>query len=339
MIRVGLCGLGEIGQYHLQAIEASAEAELAAVCDLDRSLAARSVSSDGAAVFTDLADMVERIELDVVDICLPHSLHRDAALMALSAGCHVILEKPMAIDLAACDEINAVAEACGLQVAVSHNQLRYGPHRRVLELLDAGALGEPIAIQARLFIGGRYGGWRQNPELAGGGLLFDAGVHRVYMMLALGGAVRAVAATMDRPRAEESFALMLDFESGARGVIQAAYYAPEGVFDDGLSVIGSKGIAEVAGCEAFFEGDLRNVPPLRLRLNGEWGQESPAGDWADSVRDSVHSILAAFAAGRAPYADGAAGREAVAVIEAAYRAAETGTKVAPAELGAQDRRA
>lgn len=332
MIRVGLCGLGEIGQFHLEAIGSAADAELAAVCDLDKALAARSARPSGAAVFTDIAHMLDRAELDVVDICLPHSLHREAALLGLSAGCHVILEKPMAVDLAACDEINAVAAADGLQVALSHNQLRYPAHRRLLDLLTERALGDVVAIQSRLFIGGRYGGWRRNPALAGGGLLFDAGVHRVYMMLALGGPVRSVSAIMDEPRAERRFAICLGFESGASGVIQGAFHAPDGVFDDAITVVGEDGIAEVAGCEAFFEGDLRDVPPLRLRLRGKWVEESPEGDWAASVRDSVQSILAAFAAGERPYADGAAGRATVAVIEAAYRAAETGAEVALAEL-------
>lgn len=324
-LRVGLCGLGEIGQHHLAAIRSSDEAELAAVCDLDAELAAGSAGE--AAVYRDVGEMLAAERLDLVDVCLPHSLHRGVALQALEAGCHVLVEKPLAIGPEACDEIIAAASERGLLVGVSHNQLHYGPHERAAELLASGELGSLRAIYARLWIGGRYGGWRQDPEAAGGGLLMDAGVHRVYMLRALGGPVDAVTAVMDRPRAEESFAVVFEFASGAAGVAQGAYHGPEGVFDDRLDLIGEHGAAQVSGCEAFFEGDLRDVPQLRTRLGGEWRDEPVSGSWDASVAASVQAALASIAAGRAPRVDAEAARETVALVEAAYRSAERGAKV------------
>ena len=329
-MRVGLCGLGEIGQHHLAAIRDSDVAELAAVCDLDEALARRDAG--GAAVFTDLTRMLAEARLDAVDVCLPHALHREAAVAALDAGCAVLLEKPLAVDLESCDAIAAAAAASGRSVAVSHNQLFYGPHRRLAALIEAGELGEPRSLYARLWIGGRYGGWRTDPAAVGGGLLMDAGVHRVYMLRALGGPVAAVEATMDRPRAEESFALTLEFESGALGVAQGSYHGPAGTFDDRLDVVGAAGAASVAGCEAYSEGDLRGIPPLRTRLRGDWADDPATGDWAESVRESVGAALAAFAAGAKPPVTVTAARETVALIEAAYRAAEGGRRVRPREL-------
>lgn len=330
-LRVGLCGLGEIGQVHLAAIRESDVVELAAVCELDSELAARSVG-DEVPVFDSVGAMIAD-GLDVVDICLPHHLHVPIAVQALEGGCDVLLEKPLAMDIAGCDEIDAAARRAGRRVGVSHNQLYFAPHRRLLDLIEAGEMGDLRALYARLWMGGKYGGWREDAAQVGGGLLMDAGVHRIYMMLALGGPVTAVTAHMDRPRAEDSFSLLMEFASGATGVVQAGYHGPAGVFDDRLDIQGSEGMAEVLGCEAFFEGDLRSPVHLRTRLDGEWQDDPAIGAWDASVKDSVKAVLAAFAAGEEPVTGLSAGRDAVQLIDASYRSAEENRKVELSELG------
>ncbi len=199
MIRAGIIGLGEIGQYHLPALRAARGAELVAVCDLDRALAERSAAG-ACAAYDDLETMLSGAALDLLDVCLPHHLHRPVALRAIEAGCHVLLEKPMAISVAECDEITAAAERAGRLVAVSHNQLHYEPHRRLAELIERGVLGELRMLRARLAIGGRYGTWRSDPAKAGGGLLIDAGAHRLYLLRALGGPVHAAGPGWTIPR-------------------------------------------------------------------------------------------------------------------------------------------
>jgi len=325
-VRVGLCGLGEIGQFHLQAILDSEDAELAAVCELDRALAESSVG-EGVAIYSDIGEMLDRAQLDVVDICLPHNLHQPVAIQALEAGCDVILEKPMAADLNGCDAIADAAQVAGRRVGISYNQIFFAPHRRLADLLTQGRLGDLRSIYLRLWMGGKYGGWREDSRQVGGGLLMDAGVHRVYMATALGGPVKSVSARMDRPRSEDSFAMTLDYLSGATGVIQGSYHGPDGVFDDRIEVQAENGMAEVLGCEAFFEGDLTGDVQLKVRLDGRW-EDDPARDaWDESVRNSVSAILHSLAAGTDPEISLDQGRETIAVIEAAYRSAEQGKPI------------
>ena len=137
---------------------------------------------------------------------------------------------------------------------------------------------------------------------------------------------------MDKPRSEDSFVLTLEFESGATGVIQGGYHGPEGVFDDRIEIQGSAGMAEALGCEAFFEGDLSGDLRLRARLDGAWVDDPVTGDWDESVIASVRACLDDLAAGREPESGLAAGRSAVAVIEAAYRSAETGNSIRVSDL-------
>lgn len=330
-VRVALCGLGEIGQFHLQAIEASPDAELVAVCDLDRDLAAGSVD-ESVAIHSDIGVMLAGNGIDVVDICLPHHLHRPVAVEALEAGCDVILEKPMADDLEGCDAIARAARGAGRRVGISHNQVFFGPHRCLAELLTGGELGDLRSLYLRLWMGGKYGGWREDAARVGGGLLMDAGVHRIYMALTLGGPVREVSATMDRPRHEDSFAIALGFESGATGVIQGSYHGPDGVFDDRIEVQASGGMAEVLGCEAFFEGDRTGDIRLRTRIDGKWRDDPVSGGWDESVRQSVSAVLASLAAGEDPEVGIEEGRETLALIEASYRSAEEGRTIRMEEL-------
>ena len=329
-MKTALVGLGEIGQHHLAAIRACADAQLVAICDLDGDLVKTSLG-EGEAGHTELAEMLATHELDALDICLPHSLHLEAGLAGIEAGCHVLLEKPVAVDLESCDRLISAARAAGVQIAVSHNQLFFGPHQRLFELVDSGALGSLRNVYARLWIADRYRGWREDPAIVGGGLLMDAGVHRVYLLRAIGGPVAAVTATMDTPRAEESFTVTVEFASGATGVIQASYYAPGGVFDDRIDVVGTEGVASVAGCEAYFEGDLRDEPQLRVRIEGEWREEPVSDSWEASLQTSVGQALQAFATGGTPEVDATAARETVALIEAAYRSAEDGLLLAAKE--------
>src|SRR5690606_38004450 len=143
------------------------------------------------------------------------------------------------------DEIARAASENDRLVGVSHNQVHYGPHRRLRELIDAGELGEIRSIYERLWMGGKYGGWREDAGQVGGGLLMDAGVHRVYMAEYLGGPVSAVTAVMDGPRAEDSFAITLELESGATGVIQGGYHGPDGVFDDRIEIQATGAMVEI----------------------------------------------------------------------------------------------
>jgi UDP-N-acetylglucosamine 3-dehydrogenase len=329
-MKVALCGLGEIGQIHLRAIRES-DAELVAVCELDQQLAEESTGNE-VPVFADVNEMIRQTAPDVVDICLPHHLHLPVAIESMTAGCDVILEKPVAADLDGADEIARVAAETGRRVGVSHNQVHFAPHMRLRRMIDEGQLGEIRAIYERLWMGGKYGGWREDTTQVGGGLLMDAGIHRIYMAEYLCGPVRSVSAVMDNPRAEDAFAITLEFEQGALGVIQGGYHGPDGVFDDRIEIQASKAMVEVLGCEAFFEGDLTGDLRLRYRVEGEWEEDGVTGQWDESVIGSVRAILEDLEDGRDPRNGLDAGRSAVAVAEAAYRSAEAGRKVHLSEL-------
>ncbi|NIA24516.1 MAG: Gfo/Idh/MocA family oxidoreductase [Gammaproteobacteria bacterium] len=324
MVGVGLVGLGEIGQVHLAGLRESAQVGPVAICDLDADLVERSRGDERVAASLD--ELLADDDVEVVDICLPHHLHASYALQALAAGRHVLLEKPMAMSVAECDQILAGAAEAGRRVGVSHNQLFYEPHRMLAGMLERGDLGDLRTIRARLAIGGKYGGWRSDPAQAGGGLLMDAGVHRVYVLDALGGPITAVTAVMDRPGSEDVYSILFEFATGAIGTIDATYGGPVGLFDDQIEVVGTEAIARVTGCEALFEGFAAG-PALRAWRNGTWTEYDSADDWAGSVKASVDGFCAAVVNGTEPPVTGADGRRIVQVIESAYESAREGLRI------------
>jgi phthalate 4,5-cis-dihydrodiol dehydrogenase len=318
-IGAGIIGLGEIGRVHLASYQRARGARVVAVTDLDAGARRGAAAVAGAVDHRTVAELLADPQVDVVSVCVPHNLHLEIALAAIAAGKHVLLEKPMAVTVAQCDEIIAAAEDAGVTVGVSHNQLFYPPHIRARELIDSGVLGRSLMLRMRLAIGGKFSGWRSDPAATGGGLLFDAGVHRFYLARALFGEVQEVSAMTDLPPAQgENLAVvLLRFASGALGTIEANYHAPRGAFDDAIEVCGSEGMLYISGCEADFEG-FRTGPALR-RYDGAWHDEHvPAGSWDDSVHASVQAFVEALAAGVQPPVDAHDGRAVVQLIRRVY---------------------
>jgi predicted dehydrogenase len=316
---VGLIGLGEIGQVHAAAVRASRSARLVAVADTARELLP-PFEAQGVRGYPDAAGLVADDQVGTVFVCLPHHLHFPVALEAIQAGKNVLVEKPLTTTVEEGQRLVEAAADAGVALGVSHNQLFYAPHAEAKRLIDTGAIGTPVLIRLRLGMGPRFGGWRDSPDLAGGGLLADAGVHRLYLALHFFGPVRAVRAILDTPGQQgETFAVViLEFRSGALGVIEANQNGPRGTFDDDIEITGSDATLRLAGLESRYVG-YRTDPPLSMFRDGRW-REVPVqpDDWRASVQASVTAYLDAVTAGRQPPVTGAAALETVRLLQRIY---------------------
>lgn len=150
-LRVGVLGLGWQGGSHLANFETLAEAELVAICDRDAErLQARAAEYPGAATYADYEALLANPAVDAVAIVLPDHLHRQAAVAALEAGKHVLLEKPMALSVADAEAVAAAAaEAPGTFMLMLSNRWMY-PFAAGKTLLDGGTVGAARYVHARL---------------------------------------------------------------------------------------------------------------------------------------------------------------------------------------------
>ena len=143
-VRFGLVGFGAWGGIHAGAIANTANAEITAIAARSESTCQSARDAfPSAFVTTDYRELVARDDVDVVDIVVPSHLHFEIASAALNAGKHVLLEKPMALTVAHCDQLIQLAAAQGKLLTVDH-ELRFSSlWAKVKDLIDDGFVGEP----------------------------------------------------------------------------------------------------------------------------------------------------------------------------------------------------
>ena len=185
-MRVGLLAYGAIGHEHNLAVQNTDGLVLSAVCDTnpDRLRAALELAPD-ATTFDDATAMLDSGLVDLVVVSTPPNSHFDWACAALSRGIHVVLEKPMALTAAQCDQAMALAQEKDLLLVVYQNR-RFDPDFVTLKhLIDADVIGE--VFQYDSFVGGhsepcRY--WHSDAAVSGGAI-FDWGSHFLDQILAV----------------------------------------------------------------------------------------------------------------------------------------------------------
>jgi predicted dehydrogenase len=179
-MNVAIIGCGLIGQKRASALAGS---QLVACADLspDRAdMLARKFSNCRA--LSDWKNVLERRDVDVVIVATTHEALAEITEAALSAGKHVLVEKPGARHAG---ELASVLEAAGRShslVRVGFNHRYHRAMRKAREIVTRGELGELMFLRARYGHGGRIGyeqEWRAKPEISGGGELIDQGVHLI----------------------------------------------------------------------------------------------------------------------------------------------------------------
>jgi len=199
-VRVGVIGVG-IGRSHLKGYSNVAEAEVAAICDLDEARAHAAVEQfglDNATIYTDHRALLENPDIDAVSVCLPNFLHQPIAVEALNAGKHVICEKPLAMTAAQAQEIADAAERNGRKCMVAQVNRFRQDSQYLKKVLSENQLGDiyyaHCGVLRRSGIPG-YGGWFTTKSKSGGGPLIDLGVHLLDLTWWLAGSPKPVSVT------------------------------------------------------------------------------------------------------------------------------------------------
>ncbi len=186
-IRFGIVGLGQMGAVHARNLHSGAvkQGTLAAVCDSDATRLA--AYGDKVQAFRDLGAMVRSGAIDALVIATPHFGHPDAAIQALEAGLHVLVEKPIAVHKADAERMLAAHAATGgrLQFGAVFNQRTRAPYRKIRHLIQSGELGPIRRVQWTLtdwFRSDAYyasSPWRASWDGEGGGVLINQGPHQL----------------------------------------------------------------------------------------------------------------------------------------------------------------
>ena len=271
-IRLGLIGCGGVTeQRHLPALKRVPGIVVSAFADSDSARLERVAGQFGVRrSYTDYRELIERGEVDAVAVCVPPKLHAPVALAALEAGKHVMIEKPLALNLAECDLLQESSQAhSALKVMLGFN-LRW--HRLILEargIIDSGELGAIKLIRTVFTSGVRlkedYASWRRRRE-SGGGALFELGGHHfdVLRFLLRCEPLEIYAASAE---GDETATVMMQMEGGAQVV--SAFSEGTGE-NHSIEVYGEKGWLRVNcyradGLERFDAAHSTSALKTRLR--------------------------------------------------------------------------
>ncbi|TVY07236.1 Gfo/Idh/MocA family protein [Paenibacillus cremeus] len=183
-LRLALIGAGAIAGSHLTAIQELDSLIGAAICDTnaDRAKALLASHSMDMPVYTDYKEMIRSVRPDAVAINLPHFLHKEAAIFCAEQGCHMMLEKPMALNVEECNEIMGAADRYGVRLMIGHTQRYLPENRKARDIIQSGELGKLVMVNdVRLvsYFTDTRPQWFFHQHLAGGGIVMNLGSHSI----------------------------------------------------------------------------------------------------------------------------------------------------------------
>jgi len=336
-VHVGLIGAGNISDTHARAFGEMPGATIAAVFAPMRARAEQLAARHGAAPYDALDRFLDHRPLDMVVVGTPSGLHADHGIAAARRGLHVLVEKPIDVTTARADALIAEASRAPVTLGVIFQDRLKPDVRRMKALVDDGRLGAPILADARVkwyrppayYAGSR---WRGTRALDGGGALMNQGVHTVDLLLWLLGPVRRVAArtatALHAIEVEDTAAALLEFANGALGTLEATTAAFPG-YSRRIELTGSNGTLILDG-DDLTAIDLQDARPDERPSAAAAATVSAASPVVADVSAHVRvfdDFLRAVAARRAPSCDGPGGRRSVALIEAIYESARTGSPI------------
>lgn len=336
-LRIAIIGLGNIAPHHAAAIKQTGDAELAAVCTRDATRGEAFVREHGGKLYADYHDLLAHSDVDIVAICTPHDLHAPMTIAAAVAHKHVLVEKPMARNVAECDAMIDACERAGVTLGVLF-QMRFDPLAlKLRKIIDEGRLGRLIwtttnALWYRSDEYYRSGAWRGTWEHEGGGVLINQAIHVIDLMLWLTGMPTIVTAqtrTLNHSiEVEDSAAAILEYADNRLGLIQATVAAYPG-YPEYIEIVGTRGSAVYHRGEARLEWHI--VEPREdgeERATVSSGAAAPMGISATGHIAAYQDFAAALREKRAPRVNGIEGRKSVELVEAIYRSARNRTPVA-----------
>jgi predicted dehydrogenase len=331
-IGFGIIGCGVIADFHANALFGlSEDAVLVGAADARLPAAERFAREKQVRAFASVDELLACPEIDVVTICVPSGLHAELAIKAANAGKHIIVEKPMAITK---EQLDAMEEACernGVMLSsVAQSRFTSGV-RKAKQAIEEGYLGKLVCADVYMKFNRSQeyyntGGWRGTKAMDGGGALMNQGIHGVDLLLYLAGDVKsvyAVSKTLARQiEVEDTLSAVLEFKSGATGVIQATTSVYPG-YPRRLELNGDKGtIVLEEGNLIRWDMEDTTLPAVTLKSNVRSSASTPTDFSADNHTKQFKDVIQALRGGTKPLVDLREGRRAVDLILAIYQSAE-----------------
>ena len=343
-IRFGIIGGGMIGPFHAEAISQLEDAELIGVATTRRETAKPFAEKFGAKVwYTDYRRLLQRDDIDAVNICTPPFLHEEMTIAAAKEGKHVLVEKPIAINLREADRMIEACEKAGVRLGVIFQSRFNKDVKRIKEAIDRGDFGRLIMGDAyvKWFRTQEYydsGAWRGTWDKEGGGALINQAIHTIDLLQWFMGEVDSLYAFIDtaihKIEVEDVAVASLRFKSGAMGVIEGSTAIHPGL-PRKLEIHGERGTVIFEGDEIKlwdFVGqgkERKEEEEVRGCKDKKLGDTSsdPTHHSIENHKLQIKDFVEAIKEDREPLVSGSEGRKALEIVRAIYKSAKTGRAV------------
>jgi myo-inositol 2-dehydrogenase / D-chiro-inositol 1-dehydrogenase len=338
-IHVGLIGSQFISTIHAESLRQCPQAVLAAVASPTPGNAERFAQRFGIPVAVqDYREILARPEIQMVVVGAPNDLHCQIVVDAAAAGKHVVIEKPLCLNLAEADQMLAACRTAGVKLMYAE-ELCFAPkYVRLKQLLDSGALGQPTLLKQSEKHDGPHAAHFWDVDRAGGGVTMDMGCHAIEFFRWMLGRppIKSVYAQMStqvhgaKTRGDDNAILILEFANGVIAVAEESWTKLGGM-DDRAEVYGSAGVA--------YADLLHGNAIETYSSHGYDYAVEKAGStqgWSFTIYEEAwnygfHSEMAHFVDcvqnDKPPLVTGEDGRAVLEVLFAAYESARTGQKV------------
>lgn len=339
MITFALIGCGHIAQRDLKAFADGQvpRARLAAVCDIDEARAKEIGERFGVPFFSDMHRMMREMgdRIDVVSLLTENGSHASHCVALAPYGRHIMVEKPMALNVADADAMIAACNKAGVRLFVV-KQSRYNrPARKLREAIDQGRFGKLVMGTVRMRWARSQDYYDQAPwrgtRSRDGGVFANQAAHLIDLLeWSLGKPVSVFAkarTALVNIEAEDTGVAIITFQNEAIGVVEATTAArPKGT-EGSISILGEKGLVEIGGMGAnqivtwnFADKQPGDEDVFSIH-------QDPADAYGVGRIAFLTHVVDSILEGKPSHSDGVDGRNAVALVSAIYESIDSGKEV------------
>lgn len=340
-MKYAIIGCGRISPNHIEAAKNNG-LDIVALCDIVSERMEEKIKAfhlpDTVIKYTDYIDMLSAEQPDLVAICTESGKHAAIALDCLNAGCHLIIEKPIALSLEDADAVINLANQKGLKVCACHQNRFNKSIQKIRSAVEDGRFGRMMHGAAHIRWNRDQGYYDQAPWRGtwaqDGGCLMNQCIHNIDLLRwMMGDEVSEVMAYTDQMKhpyleAEDLGLALVKFSSGAYGIIEGTTNIFPKNLEETLYLFGETGTVKAGGHSVNILEEWRFADgeddPEEVKANFH---ENPPNIYGFGHTPLYADVIEAIRQDRAPYVDGQAGKRALELVLAIYKSAAEGRPV------------
>lgn len=325
MVQIGVVGSGFMAETHVEAYKNIDDADVTAVASLEDPEGFIDESGIDAKAYDTAEELMDTEDVDAVDLCTPTPTHRPLVEAAAERGFDTFCEKPIAGNLKDANAIAETADEADIKLMVGHVVRFFPEYRRARDVINDGGIGDPGVARARRlspFPSWGHEDWYTDRDRSGG-VMIDLAIHDLdFLSWVLGDVNRVYAQRSIWERGEHGH-IVLRFDNGAVGYVEASWGLPSGQgLVTSLELAGSDGLLE-------YSGD-KNA--LTFRTAEDTVVENPVKK--EGYERELEAFVESLQNGSQPPVTAEDAISALRLSLAATQSAESGTPIAPEEVNA-----